>query len=130
MKMSLRLLAASTVLAFAGAAFAATPQASTAPAASHSMQAPAKVRTAQQQRMADCNKEATGKKGAERKAFMSSCLKGKAAAAPAMSSAKSAQHEKMKACNAEAKTKAMKGAARKTFMSGCLKGGEAAPAAK
>ena len=131
MKMSLRLLAASTVFAFAGAAFAATPQASAAPAATHSMQAPAKVRTAQQQRMANCNKEATGKKGAERKAFMSSCLKGKAAAAPsAMSSAKSAQQEKMKACNAEAKTKAIKGAARKTFMSGCLKGGEAAPAAK
>ena len=130
MKMSLRLLAASTVFAFAGAAFAATPQASTAPAASHSMQAPAKVRTPQQQRMADCNKEATGKKGAERKAFMSSCLKGKTAAAPAMSSAKSAQQEKMKACNAEAKAKAMKGAARKTFISGCLKGGEAAPAAK
>ena len=96
MKMSLRLLAASTVLAFAGAAFAATPQASAAPAATHSMQAPAKVRTAQQQRMANCNKEATGKKGAERKAFMSSCLKGKAAAAPsAMNSAKSAQQAEL-----------------------------------
>ncbi len=130
MKMSFRLLAASTVFAFAGAALAATPQAGTAPAASHSMQAPAKVRTAQQQRMADCNKEATGKKGAERKAFMSSCLKGKSAAPSAMSSAKSAQQEKMKACNAEAKSKAMKGAARKTFMTGCLKGSDTPPAAK
>ena len=31
--------------------------------------------------MADCNKRATGKKGDERKAFMSSCLKKKAAPA-------------------------------------------------
>jgi hypothetical protein len=105
--------------AFAGASFAATPQASTA--------APAKPRTAQQQRMADCNKEATGKKGDERKAFMSSCLKGQSmAAAP---SAKATQQEKMKTCNADAKTKALKGAERKTFMSGCLKSDAAAPAA-
>lgn len=122
MKMSLRLLAVSAALAFAGASLAATPQAAMAPAA--------KVRTPQQQRMADCNKEATGKKGPERKAFMSSCLKGKpaVAAAPAMSAAKTTQQEKMKACNADAKAKAMKGAERKTFMSSCLKGGEAAPA--
>jgi len=125
MSMSLRLLAASAVFAFAGAAFAATPA---TPAAA------AKPHTAQQQRMIDCNKQATGKKGAERKTFMSTCLKGgstAAAAAPATAaaatpSAKQAQQEKMKTCNADAKTKALKGAERKTFMSSCLKGGAAA----
>jgi psiF repeat. len=120
MSMSLRLLAVSAAFAFAGATFAATPQtATTAPAA--------KTHTAQQQRMVDCNKQATGKKGDERKAFMSSCLKGEgmapAAAAPM---AKQTQQEKMKSCNADAKTKALKGAERKTFMSSCLKGGAAA----
>ena len=39
---------------------------------------PAKPLTAQQQRMVDCNKQATGKKGAERKAFMKTCLSKKA----------------------------------------------------
>ena len=32
----------------------------------------------QQERMRDCNKQATGKKGAERKAFMKTCLSHKA----------------------------------------------------
>ncbi len=75
MSMSLRLLAVSAAFAFAGAAFAAAPQASKASSA-------AKPHTAQQQRMIDCNKQATGKKGAERKTFMSACLKGHVAAAP------------------------------------------------
>jgi hypothetical protein len=119
MSMSLRLLAISAAFAVAGAAFAATPQAGTAAA-------PAKAKTAQQQRMVDCNKQATGKKGDERKAFMSSCLKGESmTAAPA---AKQTQQEKMKTCNTDAKTKALKGADRKTFMSSCLKGDSAAPA--
>lgn len=104
MSMSLRLLAASAAFAIAGASFAAT-----APAT-------AKVRTPQQQRMADCNKQATGQKGEERKAFMSSCLKGKTVAAPAET-----QQNKMTTCNADAKTKALKGAERKAFMSSCLK---------
>lgn len=76
-----------------------------------------KQMTAQQQRMADCSKQATGKKGAEHKAFMKSCLKG-GAAAPA----KMTQQEKMKKCNADAKAKGLKGDARKSFMSTCLKG--------
>ena len=123
MSMSLRLLAVSAAFIFAGAAFAATP-----PAAAT---APAKPHTAQQQRMADCNKQATGKKGAERKTFMSTCLKAgstAAAATPAAAapSAKQVQQEKMKTCNADAKTKALKGAERKTFMSSCLKGNAAA----
>jgi hypothetical protein len=116
MSMSLRLLAVSAAFAFTGAAFAATPPASNAAAAT-------KPHTAQQQRMIDCNKQATGKKGAERKTFMSSCLKGHATAA---TSAKPTQQEKMKSCNTDAKTQALKGAERKTFMSSCLKGGSAA----
>lgn len=128
MSLSLRLLAISATLAFAGAAFAATPASTTPPAA--------KPHTAQQQRMVDCNKQATGKKGDERKAFMSSCLKGQsttAAAAPAAAApaatpaAHETQQEKMKSCNADAKTKALKGADRKAFMSSCLKGAPATP---
>lgn len=82
-------------------AFAATPTvtpttsvpASTAqtavvtPASTSQTPAKPKVLTAQQQKMVDCNKQATGKKGDERKAFMSTCLKktvpaAKAAGAP------------------------------------------------
>ena len=74
MSMPLRLLAVSAAFAFAGAAFAAAPKTSTEAHAT-------KPHTAQQQRMIDCNKQATGKKGAERKTFMSSCLKGGSAAA-------------------------------------------------
>ena len=116
MFMSLRMLAISAALAFAGTAFAASPA---TPAAT------TKPHTAQQQRMIDCNHQATGKKGAERKAFMSSCLKGHASA-PAAASTDTAQHAKMKSCNADAKAKALKGAERKAFMSSCLKGGAAA----
>jgi len=74
MSISLRVLAAGMALAFAGSTLAATAK-TDAP--------PAKPRTAQQQRMADCNKRAAGKKGDERKAFMSSCLRKKADATPA-----------------------------------------------
>lgn len=119
MSMSLRLLAVSAAFAFAGATFAATPQTGT-------MAPPTKAHTAQQQRMVSCSKQATGKKGDERKTFMSSCLKGQSAAAAAAPTAKQTQQEKMKSCNADAKTKALKGAERKTFMSSCLKGGAAA----
>ena len=74
--------------------------------------------TPQQQRMKDCNKEAEGKKGDERKAFMKECLSGKQTAAK---DARSTQQEKMKTCNAEAGKKALKGDERKAFMSDCLK---------
>ena len=43
-------------------------------ACSMSMAAGDKPKTAQQQLMGTCNTEATGKKGAERKAFMKECL--------------------------------------------------------
>ena len=67
-----------------------------------------KAPTAQQQRMADCNKQASAKgmKGDERKSFMSSCLKDK-------------PQDRMAKCNKEAK--GMKGDERKKYMSECLK---------
>jgi hypothetical protein len=72
--------------------------------------------TAQQSKMGTCNKEAAGKKGDERKAFMKNCLSAKPmAAAPA----KMTQQDKMKSCNTEAAGK--KGDERKAFMSTCLK---------
>jgi hypothetical protein len=52
--------------------------------------APARTLSPQQQRMKDCNVQAKGKKGEERRAFMSTCLKGgktAAAAAPAQKKA-------------------------------------------
>ena len=64
--------------------------------------------TAQQNKMADCNKEAGDKKGDERKAFMKTCLSAK----------KQTQQDKMKACNKDAGDK--KGDERKKFMKECL----------
>ncbi|HSW17457.1 MAG TPA: PsiF family protein [Ramlibacter sp.] len=71
----------------------------------------AKKPTAQQSKMGVCNKEAGEKKGDERKAFMSECLKNKPVA--------TTQQDKMKVCNTSAKD--MKGDERKAFMSECLK---------
>lgn len=65
--------------------------------------------TAQQALMATCNKEANGKKGDERKAFMKTCL----------ADGKKRQQQVMKSCNAEAKGKT--GDERKQFMADCLK---------
>lgn len=75
---------------------------------------------AQQQRMKDCSADAKEKalKGADRKAFMKTCLSGGVVdAEPAEAEA---QRDKMKRCNAEAKSQELKGEARKEFMSGCL----------
>ena len=68
--------------------------------------------TAQQSKMATCNKEAASKdvKGDERKKFMSECL---SASAPS-------QQDKMKSCNKEASDKKISGDARKKFTSDCL----------
>ena len=99
-------------------------------AADVAKKAPSAAQLAQQEKMKSCNKEAKAKalKGDERKAFMKSCLSGKAStapatakAAPAAASKPATQQDKMKACNAEAKTKALKGDERKKFMSDCLK---------
>ena len=69
-----------------------------------------KPKSPQQNKMALCNKEATGKKGDERKGFMKTCL----------SAGKSdGQQGKVKSCNAEASGK--KGAERKAFVDECLK---------
>ena len=64
----------------------------------------------QQNKMTTCNKDATGKKGDARKAFMKECLS---------ADAQPTQQTKMKTCNVDAK--GMKGDERKKFMSGCLK---------
>ena len=81
-------------------------------AASHAGAAPMaeKKPTAQQGKMASCNKDAGEKKGDERKAFMKTCLSAKPAAGN--------QQEKMKMCNKDATDK--KGDARKAFMKECL----------
>jgi len=63
--------------------------------------------------MKACNAQAGDKKGDERKAFMSSCLKGDATSMT--------QQEKMKKCNADASAKSLKGDDRKAFMGECLK---------
>jgi hypothetical protein len=82
----------------------------------------AEAATEQQNKMVTCNKEATGKKGDERKAFMKECLSKKPAAAEAAPAAEppaNAQQSKMATCNKEASGK--KGDERKKFMSECLK---------
>lgn len=78
---------------------------------------PAFAATEQQNKMATCNKDATGKKGDERKAFMKECLS-KKPEAPA-EAPKNAQQNKMVTCNKDAAGK--KGDERKKFMSECLK---------
>ena len=79
--------------------------------------APAHAATEQQNKMSTCNKEATGKKGDERKAFMKDCLSKKPAEEP--KPAMNSQQSKMATCNKEATGK--KGDERKKFMSECLK---------
>ena len=70
--------------------------------------------TAQQTKMATCNKEAGDKKleGDARKKFMSDCL----------SADKPTQQEKMTMCNKQAGEKKLAGDERKKFMSSCLSG--------
>jgi hypothetical protein len=96
--------------------------------ASPAFAADKKEPTAQQGKMATCNKEAGEKalKGDERKKFMSDCLKAKApepakeAAAPKEEATKE-KLTPMATCNKAAGEKALKGDERKKFMSGCLK---------
>jgi hypothetical protein len=97
MSSRLSLMIASVALAFAASTAFAAPQATTS-------SPPAK--NSQQQRMTDCNQQATGKTGDDRKTFMSSCLKGEAPA-------KQTQQQKMTACNADPQAKALKGDARR-----------------
>ncbi|MBC7919068.1 MAG: PsiF repeat protein [Rhodoferax sp.] len=76
-----------------------------------------KPKTAQQTKMGTCNKDAAGKKGEERKAFMKECLSAKPAAAASAPDTGS-QQSKMKTCNVDAKGK--KGEERQAFMKECL----------
>jgi len=89
--------------------------------------APAKSLTPQQQKMKDCNAQATEQKlaGDARKSFMSTCLKGGSTTAAAPPK-QVTQREKMKVCNAQAGEKHLAGDERKNFMSTCLKGSTAA----
>jgi hypothetical protein len=73
-----------------------------------------KKMNSQQERMKACNSQAGDKKGDERKAFMSQCLKG-GAAMPMT------QQDNMNKGNADASAKSLKGDERKAFMSQCLK---------
>ncbi len=69
--------------------------------------------TPQQEKTKAFNAQAADKKGDERRAFMSSCLKAGAPAAPVT------QQEKMKTWNTKAADR--KGDERTTFISECLK---------
>jgi hypothetical protein len=87
---------------------------------------PAHAASEQQNRMTTCNADAKTKalSGDARKAFMKSCLSGKASADVAATATPAAsQQSKMKTCNADASKQALKGDARKQFMSSCLKSG-------
>ena len=89
----------------------------------------AKDATAQQGKMASCNKEAAAadKKGDERKAFMKECLSAKPAAATpsaavaAAPAASKNQGSKLGACSKEAAAKGLKGADRNAYLSECGK---------
>jgi hypothetical protein len=82
---------------------------------------PTAAQKRQQERMKDCNEQASAKKmdGDERKKFMSTCLKG---AGGKKDEKMTAQQARMKDCNRQASEKKMKGDDRKKFMSACLKG--------
>ncbi len=91
--------------------------------ASLSLAAASAYAGAQQDKMKDCNKQATDKalKGDERKKFMSECLKTKPADAPAGDKKELPPKEAMGACAKAAKEKGLKGDDQKKYMSACLK---------
>lgn len=76
----------------------------------------AQADNAQQERMKSCNAQAADKTGAERKAFMSECLRSDAAS---QGTKATSQQQKMKDCNKAAGDR--KGTDRQAFMSECLK---------
>ena len=98
-----------TTLALGAAVFAMPALATSHKEAPDMKKAP----TTQQSKMGACNKDAEGKKGDERKAFMKECLSAK----------KATQQDKMKTCNKDASGK--KGDERKAFMKTCLSGAAA-----
>ena len=80
-----------------------------------------KTPTPQQQRMTDCNQQASAKtlKGEERKTFMSQCLKKETTTS--QGKPLTPQQQKMSDYNKAASAKSLKGDERSTFMSSCLK---------
>ena len=96
-----------------GLAFACAPYA-VAQDKKETKKEPTAAQKKQQERMKNCNAKAEGKKGDERKKFMSECLKD-----DGPSAAQKKQQQRMKDCNAKADGK--KGDERKKFMSECLK---------
>jgi len=66
---------------------------------------PSAAQLAQQQKMKDCNAQATGKTGDERKAFMKQCLSG--------------GHANVPGCEAQAMEKKLAGAAKTSFLKKC-----------
>ncbi|HVF63598.1 MAG TPA: PsiF family protein [Casimicrobiaceae bacterium] len=104
------LISFALALALAGTAIAASGQ-STAPATKPAAPAAANP---QNERMKVCNEKATGKKGDERKSFMSDCLAGKEPEKKL-----TASQQRMKDCNIRATGKT--GDDRKKFMAECLK---------
>ena len=109
MSMSLRLLAISAAFAFAGVAFAATPQASTTPA---------KTLTPSQQHMADCSHQNAGKKGDDYKNAVSACMKGDSDS-PAPTKQLTPAQQRMADCNHQNAGKT--GADYKSAVSACMK---------
>jgi hypothetical protein len=93
------------MMALAVAAFALTAQA-----------ADEKKPTAQQTKMASCNKEAGEKKGDERKAFMKECLSAKPAATATAAAPAKASPE----CEKSADDKKLAGAARTSHLKKCM----------
>lgn len=79
----------------------------------------AKTLTASQQRMVDCNKEASAKNllGTQRREFMRTCMHGDAANLPPAT-----PQNRMRACNQQAAEQGLTmGPQRREFMSQCLK---------
>lgn len=113
-----------TILPLIAALFLAAGLAQAADAKKADAAAPAaeKKLSSSQQRMADCNKEAAGKKGPERRDFMRQCMHGGSAPATPPAGAKMSQQDRMRDCNKQAGEKALRGPDRKAFMSECLKG--------
>lgn len=107
-------------LAFAFGSAAAFAQSADAPLGKSG-----KPLTAQQLRMKNCNAEAKSQslKGEERKAFMSTCLRGGKAVASndAEKASPSLAQIKRKACNDDAKSQGLKGDARKDFVRSCVR---------
>jgi hypothetical protein len=103
MKTSFIALSAAAVLA----AFTAMPVSSASPA---------------QERRAQCRQEAGERVGADRKAFIATCVSAKKAAMGKVASPKqSAQRAKMKACSEEFKIAGQPKSARRGFISACMK---------